>query len=58
MNKIDLAKASYKLTLISATMIFLGILLGGFIKYTVLLASCGTFLLIVSIIMYIISELK
>lgn len=58
MNKIELAKASYKLTLISAAMIFLGILLGSFIKYTVLLASSGSFLLIVSIIMYIISELK
>ncbi len=48
---------SYKTILLSAVMIFAGILLGSYVKYTVLLASVGTFILLVGIIFYIISQL-
>ncbi|MCD6477140.1 MAG: hypothetical protein J7K26_03200 [Candidatus Aenigmarchaeota archaeon] len=57
-KKIKVAKVSYNLTIMSTIMIFLGILLGSFIPYTVYLASIGSFLLLISIIIYIISELR
>jgi len=46
-----------KSIMLSAAMIFLGLLLGSFVKYTVLLAEVGTFILLVGIILYIISRL-
>jgi len=48
---------SYKIIFLSALMIFVGLLLGSFIKYTVLLAMGGSFLLLVGLILYIISRL-
>ena len=52
-----LENISYKSIIVSAVMIFLGLLLGSFVKYTVLLASVGTFILLVGIILYIIAQL-
>lgn len=48
---------SYKIVILSAVMIFIGLLLGSFIKYTVFLASFGVFILLVGIILYIIAQL-
>jgi len=47
---------SFTIIVFSAILIFMGILLGSFIKYTVFMASFGSFLVIVGIIIYIISE--
>ena len=52
-----LEEISYKSVLISAAMIFLGLLLGSFVKYTIHLATIGTFILLVGIILYIISQM-
>ena len=48
---------SYKTILLSAGMIVIGLLLGSYVKYTVLLASTGTFILLLGIIFYIISQM-
>ncbi|MBU4123990.1 MAG: hypothetical protein KKI14_00770 [Nanoarchaeota archaeon] len=56
-KKEKLEDASYKSIILSAIMIFVGLLLGSFIKYTVIIASIGTFILLLGIILYIISQL-
>ncbi len=52
-----LENLSFILIVISAVMISLGIGLGSFYKYVILLASFGTFLLLIGIIIFVISEL-
>lgn len=52
-----LEEISYKTVILSAAMIFIGLLLGSFVKYTVLLASFGVFILLVGIILYLIAQL-
>ena len=49
---------SYKSIVLSGAMIFLGLLLGSFIKYTVHLASLGIFILLIGIILYIIAQMR
>jgi len=49
---------SYKVIVLSAIMIGLGLLLGSFVKYTVILASVGSFVLLLGIALYIFSQLK
>lgn len=57
-NKKEYAeRLSYTIIIISAVLIFFGILLGSFVKYTVHLATFGSFLLIIGIIVYIVSQL-
>jgi len=56
-KKEKLEDASYKAIVLSAIMIAIGLLLGSFIKYTVIIASIGAFILLVGIILYIISQL-
>ena len=53
-NKLE--SLSYKIFLISIALILVGILLGSFIKYTILIGSFGGFLLIVGILIYIASQ--
>ena len=55
--KVKFEELSYKTILLSAVMIVIGLLLGSYIKYTVLLASGGTFILLLGIIFYIISQM-
>ena len=50
-------KISYKIIIISAVLIFLGILLGSFIQGTVYLASLGALLVMLGICIYIVSQL-
>jgi len=50
-------RRSYKVIITSAIMISIGLLLGSFIKYTVILASTGTFVLLIGIVLYIYSQL-
>lgn len=52
-----LENLSYVLIILSAACIAIGILLGSFVKYTVLIAAFGAFMIIPSIIIYIISQL-
>ncbi len=53
-----LESLSYKIFIISMALILIGILLGSFIKYTVLIGSFGGLLLIVGIMIYIASQIK
>ena len=53
-NKLE--SLSYKIFLISIALILVGILLGSFIKYTILIGSFGGFLLIAGILIYIASQ--
>ena len=55
--KVKFEELSYKTILLSAGMIVIGLLLGSYVKYTVLLASTGTFILLLGIIFYIISQM-
>jgi len=48
---------SYKAMIVSAVLIFSGILLGSFIQYTIYLASFGSLLLMLGICLYIASQL-
>ena len=48
---------SYKAMIISAVLIFFGILLGSFIQNTIYLASFGSLLLMLGICLYIASQL-
>jgi len=50
-------RRSYKLIITSAVMIGSGLILGSFIPYTVLLATTGSFMLLVGIALYIFSQL-
>jgi len=50
-------RRSYKVIITSAIMISIGLLLGSFIKYTVILASTGAFVLLIGIVLYIYSQL-
>ncbi|MDD5416806.1 MAG: hypothetical protein PHU12_02410 [Candidatus Aenigmarchaeota archaeon] len=56
-RKKKLEDASFKTVITSSMMIFLGLLLGSFVKYAVYLATIGAFILLVGIILYIISQL-
>lgn len=49
---------SYKIIVLATIMIGVGIILGSFIQYTVILATVGAFLLLVGIVLYIFSQLK
>jgi len=51
-------RRSYKVIIISAIMISAGLLLGSFIPYIVILATTGSFLLLLGIVLYIYSQLK
>lgn len=53
-NKLE--SLSYKIFLVSLALILVGILLGSFIKYTILIGSLGGLLLIVGIMLYIASQ--
>ena len=53
-NKLE--SLSYKIFLVSLGLILVGILLGSFIKYTILIGSFGGFLLIAGILIYIASQ--
>ena len=53
-NKLE--SLSYKIFLVSLALILVGILLGSFIKYTILIGSFGGFLLIAGILIYIASQ--
>ncbi len=53
-NKLE--SLSYKIFLVSLALILIGILLGSFIKYTVLIGSFGGLLLMVGIMLYIASQ--
>ncbi|MBU3905139.1 MAG: hypothetical protein KJ906_03260 [Nanoarchaeota archaeon] len=55
--KIKFEELSYKTIVGSAVMIFVGLLLGSYVKYTVLLAEVGAFILLLGIIFYIISQM-
>ena len=48
---------SYKMIIISAILLFFGILLGSFIQGTIYLASLGALLAMVGICIYIVSQL-
>lgn len=54
-NKLE--SLSYKIFLVSLALILVGILLGSFIKYTILIGSLGGLLLIVGIMLYIASQI-
>lgn len=54
-NKLE--SLSYKIFLVSLALILIGILLGSFIKYTILIGSLGGLLLIVGIMLYIASQI-
>ncbi len=56
--KIDLGDLSYKILVLSAALIFIGILLGSFVIGFVYAAAFGAFLAVIGIIIFIISELK
>jgi len=47
---------SFTIIVFSAVLIFIGILLGSFIKYTIFFASFGSFFVMIGIIIYIISQ--
>lgn len=49
--------SSYLIIILSAVLIFFGLLLGSFIKYTVMLAAFGSFILLIGIVFYIVSQL-
>jgi len=51
-----LEDVSYKTIVLSAVLIFLGLLFGSFVKYTILMASFGVFILLVGIILYLIAQ--
>ena len=53
-NKLE--SLSYKIFLVSLALILVGILLGSFIQYTILIGSLGGLLLIVGIMLYIASQ--
>ena len=53
-NKLE--SLSYKIFLVSLALILVGILLGSFIQYTILIGSLGGLLLIVGIMLYIASK--
>jgi len=50
-------RLSYLTIFIAAALIFVGLLLGSFIKYTVFLAAFGSALILIGICIYIISQL-
>ena len=54
-NKLE--SLSYKIFLVSTALILVGILLGSFIKYTILIGSLGGLLLIAGIVVYISSQI-
>ncbi len=57
MKRKKIESISYKTIILSAVMIFLGLLLGGFVEYTYLLGSIGSFILLIGIILYIASQM-
>jgi len=56
-TKEKLEDASFKVIVASTGLIVLGLLLGSFVKYTVLLAETGAFILLLGIILYAVSQL-
>ena len=57
-EKMSLEDVSYIVIIISAVMIFFGILFGSFVKYTVFVGALGAFVMIIGIIIYLISQFK
>ena len=51
-------KANYYIIIISAALLFLGILLGSFVPGAGYLGALGGLLLLVGIVLYIVSELR
>jgi len=47
---------SFTIIIFSAILIFIGLLLGSFVKYTIFMASFGSFFVMIGIIIYIFSE--
>lgn len=56
-NKQFIERLSYLIIFIAAGLIFVGLLLGSFIKYTVFLAAFGSAFVLIGICIYIISQL-
>ena len=55
-EKEKIERFSYLVVIVSAAMIMLGMLLGSTVQYTVLLATFGSFLTIVGIVLYVFSQ--
>jgi ABC-type multidrug transport system permease subunit len=57
-SKNYLENLSYRIILVSAVLIFIGFLLGSFVKYAIFLAMLGGFFVIVGIVIWIIVKLR